>query len=45
MVTRVNDLHDLLYNMFSGLDLCYADNTEPLTTAGEELDELDHDLI
>ena len=26
------------------LDLYYADPAQPLTTAGEELDELDHDL-
>ena len=30
--------------MFPGLDLYYADPAQPLTTAGEELDELDHDL-
>ena len=30
--------------MFSGFDLYYADPTQPLTTAGEELDELDHHL-
>ena len=30
--------------MFPGLDLYYADPAQPLTTAGEELDYLDHDL-
>ena len=30
--------------MFPGLDLYYADPAQPLTTAGEELDDLDHDL-
>ena len=30
---------------FPGLDLYYyADPARPLTTAGEELDDLDHDL-
>ena len=29
---------------FPVLDLYYADPAQPLTTAGEELDELDHDL-
>ena len=31
--------------MFPGLDLPYeADPAQPLTSAGEELDNLDHDL-
>ena len=30
--------------MFPGLDLHYADPAQPLTTAREELDDLDHDL-
>ena len=30
--------------MFLGLDLYYADPAQPLTTAGEKLDGLDHDL-
>ena len=30
--------------MFPGLDLYYADPAQPLTAAGEELDDLDHDL-
>ena len=30
--------------MFPGLDLHYADPGQPLTTAAEELDDLDHDL-
>ena len=30
--------------MLSGLDLYYADPGQPLATAGEELDHLDHDL-
>ena len=30
--------------MFTGLDLYYADPAQHLTTVGEELDYLDHDL-
>ena len=30
--------------MFPGLELYYANPAQPLTTAGEELDYLDHDL-
>ena len=30
--------------MFPGLDLHYADPAQSLTTAGEELDDLDHDI-
>ena len=30
--------------MFPGLDLYYADPAQPLTAAGEELDDPDHDL-
>ena len=30
--------------MFPGLDLYHADPAQPLTTAGVELDDLDHDL-
>ena len=30
--------------MFPGLHMSYADPARPLTTAGEELDYLDHDL-
>ena len=30
--------------MFPGLDLYCADLAQSLTTAGEELDDLDHDL-
>ena len=30
--------------MFPGLDLYYADPARSLTTAGEELDDLDHDV-
>ena len=29
--------------MFLGLELYYADLVQPLATAGEELDDLDHD--
>ena len=29
--------------MFPGLDLGYADPAQPLATAGEELDDLDHE--
>ena len=31
-------------HMFPGLDPYYAGPAQPLTTAGEELDDLDHDL-
>ena len=31
-------------HVFPGLDLYCADPAQPLTTAGEELDDLDHDL-
>lgn len=34
----------MLYRMFSGLDLYYADPAGALSTAGEELDYLYHDL-
>ena len=30
--------------MFPGLDLCYTDPAQQLLTAGQELDDLDHDL-
>ena len=30
--------------MFPGLDLYDADPGQPFTTAGKELDDLDHDL-
>ena len=30
--------------MFPGLDLCLTDPAQHLTAAGEELDDLDHDL-
>ena len=33
----------MLYHMFTGLDLYYADPAQPLTTACGELDDLDHD--
>ena len=38
----------VIQHVFPGLDLYYADTAQPLTTAGEELDDLydlDHDLI
>ena len=31
--------------MLPGLDLYHADPAQPLTTAGEEVGELDHDLF
>ena len=34
----------MIWGTFSGLDLYYTDPQQPLTTAGEELDGLDHDL-
>ena len=34
----------MIWHMFPGLDLYNADPAQPLTTAGEELDYLDHDL-
>ena len=39
------NLRDLVHaNVFPGLDLCYTDPTQHITTAGEDLDYLDHDL-
>ena len=38
-----HNLHDLTH-LYRGLDLYYAGAAQPLTTAGEELDGLDHDL-
>ena len=35
----------MVYHMFPGLDLYYADPAQPLTTVvSEELDDLDNDL-
>ena len=34
----------MIWHMFPGLDLYNADPAQPLTTAGEEQDDLDHDL-
>ena len=34
----------IIWHMFPGLDLYCAGPAQPLTTAGEELDYLDHDL-
>ena len=35
----------MLYHLFPGLDCrYYADPAQPLTTAGQEPDDLDHDL-
>ena len=34
----------MIYRMCSALDLYHADPAQPLTTAGEELDDLGHDL-
>ena len=34
----------MIWHMFPGLGLYYADPAHPLTTAGEELDDLDRDL-
>ena len=31
--------------MFPGLDLCYADPAQPLTTPGEDLNYLDHGSV
>ena len=33
-----------IQHMFPGFDLYYADPAQPLTTAGEELHDLDNDL-
>ena len=33
-----------MYNMFLGLGLYYADPVRHVTTAREDLDDLDHDL-
>ena len=34
----------MIQHMFPGLDLHYAHPAQPLTRAGEELHDLDHDL-
>ena len=34
----------MIWHAFPGWDLYYANPTQPLTTAREELDDLDHDL-
>ena len=34
----------MIQHMFPGLDMYYADPAQHLTTAGEELGDLDHDL-
>ena len=34
----------MVYYRFAGLDLCYAGPARSPTTAGEELDDLNHDL-
>ena len=34
----------MIYHLFPGLDLYCADPAQPLTTASEELDDLDDDL-
>ena len=34
----------MIWDMFPGLDLCYADPAQSLTTVGEEIDYLDHEL-
>ena len=34
----------MIWHMFRGLGMFYADPAQPLPTAGEELDHLDHDL-
>ena len=34
----------VIEDMFPGLDLYYADPAQRITTAGEESDDLDHDL-
>ena len=34
----------MIYHIFSGLHLYYADPAQPLTMAGQELDDLNHDL-
>ena len=34
----------MIWHTFPGSDLCCAGLVQPLTTAGEELDDLDHDL-
>ena len=30
----------MIWRMFPGLDLCYADPAQPVTTEGEDLDDL-----
>ena len=38
------DLHDFAHVSWVGSVLQNADPAQPLTTAGDELDDLDHDL-
>ena len=35
----------MIWHMFPGLDLYYADPAQPLTTVDEELDDIDHDYM
>ena len=35
----------LVWRMFPGLNLHYTDPAQPLITAGEEPEDLDHDLF
>ena len=35
----------MIWHMFSGLDRYCADPVQPLITASEEVDDLDHDLF
>ena len=34
----------LIWHIYPGLDLCYVDPAQLLTKAGEELNDVDHDL-
>ena len=44
MLPGGNRIIYMIYHMLPGLDLYYADTAQPLTAAGEELDDPDHDL-
>ena len=45
MLPGVSRITCMIYIMFPGLDLYYADPAQPLTTAGKELDDLDELLL
>ena len=44
MLPGGNRIICIIYDMFPRLDLYCTDPAQPLTTAGEDLDDLDRDL-